>query len=64
MIKITNNKRCECFEKHIANDCVWMDFNDNGQITLVMPHYFNCNNEMIRYNFCPICGENVRDVEA
>ena len=41
-----------------------MDFNDNGQTTLVMPHYFNCNYEMIRYNFCPICGEDVRDVEA
>jgi hypothetical protein len=64
MIVITNNKRCDCFEKHIANKCDWMSFVDNGQTTLVMPHYVNRNAEKIRYNFCPICGENVRDIEA
>jgi hypothetical protein len=64
MIVITNNKRCDCFEKHVANDCVWLGFNDNGKTTLVLPFFLNCNDKKIRYNFCPICGENVRDIEA
>ncbi len=41
-----------------------MGFNDNGEKTLVMPYFLNYNNQKIRYNFCPICGENVRDIEA
>lgn len=64
MIVITNNKRCFCFEKHIANECDWMGFVDNGQTTLVMPYYTDKNDKKIRYNFCHICGENVRDIEA
>lgn len=64
MIVITNNKRCDCFAEHIANECEWMGFVDNGQTTLVMPHFLTPETEKIRYNFCPICGENVRDIEA
>lgn len=64
MIVITNNKRCDCFEKHIANECDWMGFVDNGQTTLVMPYFQNKEGKMMRFNFCPICGENVRDIEA
>lgn len=64
MIVITNNKRCECFEKHITNDCMWMSTTNVGEKTLLMPYFLNKVGKMMRFNFCPICGENVRDIEA
>ena len=64
MIKITNNKRCECFQNHVANNCMWMRTADIENPILLMPYFLNQDNEMIRYNYCPVCGENVRDIEA
>jgi uncharacterized protein with PIN domain len=64
MIIITNNKRCNCFEKHIANSCMWMRTTDVKKPILLMPYFLNNKEVMIRFNFCPICGQEVRDIEA
>jgi hypothetical protein len=31
---------------------------------LLMPYFLNQNNEMIRYNYCPVCGAETRNLEA
>lgn len=64
MIVITNNKRCDCFAEHVANSSMWMASIHIEDKILRLPYFINKNYKLIRYNFCPICGENVRDIEA
>jgi hypothetical protein len=37
---------------------------DIENLILLIPNFLNQENEMIRYNYCPVCGENVRDIKA
>jgi hypothetical protein len=63
MIQTTNGK-CECFQNHVANTCMWMRTTDIENPILLMPYFLNQNNEMIRYNNCPVCGVETRNLEA
>jgi hypothetical protein len=63
MIKTTNAK-CECFQSHVANNCMWMRTTDIENPILLMPYFLKQNNEMIRYNYCPVCGVETRNLEA
>jgi hypothetical protein len=57
------NKRCECFLKHFKESATWHSFTEDGVKTLIMPCISLASGLKIRFNFCPICGEQVRDIQ-
>lgn len=59
----TKNKNCECFLKHFELQANWMSFTENGVKTKLMPYTLNHEEDKIRFNYCPVCGVEVRDIQ-